>query len=177
MTIAADTHLMKLCRAVVDPSTETNLETANAFDRVCHDLKLNPDLIKNELNPAAKALGLIPPYQGSADFYHVIGVQSQAGMGEIKRAFRQKAITVHPDVPANPNCTSQAFIELNNAYRTLSDPESRRKYDTDRYTINNWHESLSSSNSVDSNPTMILLFLCGLLFIFILFFSVLNFLI
>jgi curved DNA-binding protein len=62
------------------------------------------------------------------DFYEVLGVPRDAGSEEIQQAFRRLARAHHPDVNRDP-AAEERFKEINEAYRVLSDPEQRRKYD------------------------------------------------
>jgi molecular chaperone DnaJ len=61
------------------------------------------------------------------DLYCILGISSSAAPGEIKRAYRQIAFAVHPDMGKLPN--SERFREVHEAYEILSDPERRRSYD------------------------------------------------
>ena len=65
----------------------------------------------------------------AADYYQAIGVPKSATTQEIKRAFKKKAMDLHPD--KNPDKgAADKFAELNEAYETLSDGEKRKMYDT-----------------------------------------------
>lgn len=62
------------------------------------------------------------------DYYEVLGVQRNAGLDEIKKAYRELALKYHPD----RNKTKEAeekFKEINEAYAVLSDEQKRRQYD------------------------------------------------
>ena len=62
------------------------------------------------------------------DYYGILGVGSDAGPDEIKRAYRRLARELHPDV--NPDAAAQErFAEVSAAYEVLSDPEKRRIVD------------------------------------------------
>ena len=62
------------------------------------------------------------------DLYEVLGVSKDASDDEIKKAFRKKARTLHPDVNKAPDAEDQ-FKELNEAYDVLSDKNKRAQYD------------------------------------------------
>ncbi len=62
------------------------------------------------------------------DLYGVLGVAHDASDDEIKRAYRQLARELHPDVNGDPQA-EQRFKEITAAYDTLSDPGRRRQYD------------------------------------------------
>lgn len=175
MAIAADAELIVLCQYLVDPSTESTSEMANAVKYACRELNMHPGRLKEHLTPAARALGLMPFQSAPADYYNLLGVQSEASMHEIRNAFRQKAIIFHPDANANLTSNSQRFIELNEAYRTLRDPQRRRQYDIALQLLRRWREPSTGSKAADSISTrFVLWYLCGLFFLFITLFSVLN---
>jgi len=58
-------------------------------------------------------------------FYDLLGVSSSASQTDIKKAFRKKALELHPDKGGN----AEQFKEINLAYEILSDPEKRKIYD------------------------------------------------
>jgi molecular chaperone DnaJ len=64
------------------------------------------------------------------DYYDVLGVSSDAGADEIKRAYRQLARRYHPDISGDERGT--AFLEAARAYEILNDPQRRRRYDQAR---------------------------------------------
>ena len=59
--------------------------------------------------------------------YELLGVKPGAGAAEIKKAFRQKAKQLHPDLTGPSN--AEAMRKLIAAYEVLSDVERRFKYD------------------------------------------------
>lgn len=66
------------------------------------------------------------------DHYSVLGVSPEASTREIKSAFRKKAKSYHPDAGRDDSAAMRALLE---AYRVLSDPQSRRQYDRGRLRI------------------------------------------
>jgi molecular chaperone DnaJ len=72
------------------------------------------------------------------DPYEVLGVQRDASEQQIKKAFRQLARELHPDVNAHDPQAEEKFKEAAEAYEILSDGERRATYD--RYG----HEGLKS---------------------------------
>lgn len=63
------------------------------------------------------------------DPYQVLGVPRDADEGEIKRAFRKLAKTLHPDLNPGNAEAERRFKEVNQAYSLLSDAGRRARYD------------------------------------------------
>lgn len=69
--------------------------------------------------------------------YEVLRVKRNASQVEIKSAYRTLAKLYHPDATArfmdssiaSPSSSGGDFIEIHNAYATLSDPDARAEYD------------------------------------------------
>jgi molecular chaperone DnaJ len=75
------------------------------------------------------------------DYYEVLGVSREAGVQEIKSAYRKKALQYHPDRnPAN-QAAEEHFKEAAEAYSVLGDAEKRGVYD------HYGHQGLSSASA------------------------------
>jgi curved DNA-binding protein len=59
------------------------------------------------------------------NYYEILGVKTSATADEIKRAYRKLASQHHPDKGGDV----AKFQEIEQAYRTLSDPQARAQYD------------------------------------------------
>jgi molecular chaperone DnaJ len=62
------------------------------------------------------------------DYYEVLGVARGASEDELKKAYRRLAKQYHPDTNKEPGADAR-FIEINEAYETLSDSQKRSVYD------------------------------------------------
>lgn len=65
-----------------------------------------------------------------SDYYAILGINKNATLDEIKKAYKKLAIKWHPD--KNPDNEAEAnakFKEIGNAYAILSDPKKKQIYD------------------------------------------------
>ncbi len=63
------------------------------------------------------------------DYYRTLGVPKNASDSAIKSAYRKLAKKYHPDTNRGNESAKRMFQEVGEAYRILSDTESRRIYD------------------------------------------------
>lgn len=62
------------------------------------------------------------------DYYKILGIESvKVSSEEIKLAYRTQAKKFHPDI--NKESTGEIIKDINEAYKVLSDPQSKKKYD------------------------------------------------
>ncbi|KAE8724652.1 putative Stachyose synthase precursor [Hibiscus syriacus] len=64
----------------------------------------------------------------AGSFYEILKVERTASLNEIKTAYRSLAKVYHPDAMGSSS-DGRDFIEIRNAYSTLSDPTARAVYD------------------------------------------------
>lgn len=68
------------------------------------------------------------------DYYKILGLDTnKVSIDEIKLAFREQAKKYHPDVNMQNKKAEERFKDINEAYKILSTPSSRRKYDRQWY--------------------------------------------
>ena len=76
----------------------------------------------------------------TANYYDLLGVARDAGDKEVRQAYRKLAREHHPDVNGGDKASEEKFKQINEAYRVLSDPEKRQKYDKYGDDWANWEQ-------------------------------------
>jgi DnaJ-class molecular chaperone len=85
---------------------------------------------------------ITPIQAGSINPYTLLGVNKNSTITDIKKAYRKKALKLHPDVNKAPDA-QERFLECKEAYATLIDI----KQGTSSSNSNNSNNSRSSSSS------------------------------
>ncbi|CAN8104965.1 unnamed protein product [Discula destructiva] len=69
-------------------------------------------------------------------YYEVLGVERTADDAEIRKAYKKKALELHPDRNYNDQeAATKRFAEVQTVYELLSDPQERAWYDSHRDAI------------------------------------------
>lgn len=64
------------------------------------------------------------------DYYRILELQTnRVTMEQIKAAYREQAKKYHPDMNIGNTLSEERFKDINEAYRVLSEPVAKRKYD------------------------------------------------
>ena len=64
------------------------------------------------------------------DYYKILGLEtSRVSIEEIKSAYRTSAKKYHPDLNVGDTLAEEKIKDINEAYKVLSVPSSKRKYD------------------------------------------------
>ena len=93
--------------------------------RACRQAGVTPERLLEKLAPLRSAL----PAESPPNHYERLFIACNAAPDEIRTAFRRQAQALHPDHNPEAGTSSQAFIDLTEAYRTLIDPQRRTIYD------------------------------------------------
>ncbi|GLJ27124.1 hypothetical protein SUGI_0531880 [Cryptomeria japonica] len=92
-----------------------------------------------------------PHSSSSSSLYDVLCVSPDVSERDIKSAYRRMALKYHPDVcpPAEKKECSKLFLQVREAYETLSDPLLRQDYDwrvQNLFTVGDYEGKLASSH-------------------------------
>ncbi|KAK2914903.1 dnaJ homolog subfamily C member 14 [Channa argus] len=86
------------------------------------------------------ALAEVP--EDELDPFTVLGVEVHATEAELKKAYRQLAVQVHPDKNKHPRA-GEAFKVLRAAWDIVSNPETRREYELKRMAATELSKSMN----------------------------------
>lgn len=88
-----------------------------------------------EIRNALREAKLLLKKSKRKDYYKILGVSKNASDDEIKKAYRKRALSYHPDRHVNATDeekkeTEKKFKEVGEAYAVLSDPQKKARYDS-----------------------------------------------
>ncbi|KAJ4956294.1 hypothetical protein NE237_013077 [Protea cynaroides] len=120
------------------PSPLCRRSTGEAFFGVCFNIQ-QPKIsisIKNRSRSFTKKAAIDDGFvvaSPETNFYQLLGISESGSISEIKQAYKELARKYHPDVspPERIAEYTKRFIQVHEAYETLSDPNSRALYDRD----------------------------------------------
>ncbi|WKS95738.1 J domain-containing protein [Riemerella columbina] len=86
------------------------------------------------------------------NYYYFLGIKENATSEDIKKAYRKLSLKYHPDKNDNDVFFAERFKEVQEAYETLSQPETRKIYDQNlaqaqRFTYSNLPPYIKSFQS------------------------------
>lgn len=77
-----------------------------------------------------------PAQETKTSYYELLGVERTATEDELKKAYRKKALLLHPDKNrGDEERATKTFAEVQAAYEVLSDPQERAWYDSHESSI------------------------------------------
>lgn len=89
------------------------------------------------------------------DYYKILGLEtSRVSIDEIKIAYRNAAKKYHPDVNVGDSLAEERIKDINEAYRVLSVPSSKRKYDR----IWNSHNLVNKKFNIKGKDSIVKMF-------------------
>ncbi|KAM8916996.1 dnaJ homolog subfamily C member 14 isoform 1-T6 [Spinachia spinachia] len=89
-----------------------------------------------------RLLALVEVPEDELDPFSVLGVEVHATEAELKKAYRQLAVQVHPDKNKHPRA-GEAFKVLRAAWDIVSNPETRREYELKRMAATELSKSMN----------------------------------
>ncbi|KAK4229291.1 putative DnaJ-like protein subfamily A member 5 [Podospora fimiseda] len=83
-------------------------------------------------------------------YYELLGIERDAPDDAIRKAYKKKALELHPDRNYNDEeYATKKFAEVQTAYEILSDPQERAWYDTHRDAILSGDDNISGGTPQD----------------------------
>ena len=89
------------------------------------------------------------------DYYKILGIKRTATPEEVTKAYRQKAMRLHPDRCSDRKkaAATKKFQEIQEAYATLSDESNRNAYDSSKSKSKRSDNTRTKSKSTQSDNT------------------------
>lgn len=89
---------------------------------------------------------------GELNFYEILGVATTATQDQIRRAYIELASKYHPDRNPDDEEAARKFTQVNEAYRVLSNPDSRYAYDLEIGISPEKEEIIPVSRRIEAAP-------------------------
>jgi DnaJ family protein A protein 5 len=87
-------------------------------------------------------------------YYELLGITRQATEDDIKKAYRRKALLLHPDRNhGNEEAATKTFAEVQSAYEVLSDPQERAWYDSHESAILRGDDDIGADGGGGAAPS------------------------
>lgn len=67
------------------------------------------------------------------DYYEVLQVQREASQDDIKKSYQKLILCHHPDKNQEKEGNFDEFLKIDEAYKILKDPTTRKEYDSKRF--------------------------------------------
>jgi DnaJ-class molecular chaperone len=74
------------------------------------------------------------------DHYKILEVSNTASKDDIRKSFRYLALKYHPDRNKNSEESKRKFMQIVEAYETLSDDQARKNYDVATNSNNKYYQ-------------------------------------
>lgn len=91
-------------------------------------------------------------------YYELLAIDKDASEDEIKKAYRRKALELHPDRHHGDEerikRTTALFAEVQSAYEILSDPQERAWYDSHEDAILHGHDTTTGGTTAEYEHTV-----------------------
>ena len=84
------------------------------------------------------------------NYYDILGVDKNSTQDEIKKAWRKKQFTTHPDQNNGDNSKNIEYSKVNEAYETLSNKNKKHMYDLgSQFNFNEIHQKKTNNELSD----------------------------
>lgn len=105
-----------------NPSLSEKLKTVDG------GVELKPGKTKEKKTYTEENVGLVRNIIRNNDYYTILGLEKNCSVEEIRKAYRNLSLKVHPDKNKAPG-SEEAFKKVSKAFTCLSDGNSRSQYD------------------------------------------------